>query len=72
MKRLLLAASLVLSVSTGCRTQAPGEGDEAPVKKAPRPESRTLTVEGTEKFLKSFMDAFYEYSLRVLAVIPQS
>jgi chromate reductase len=32
----------------------------------------TVTVEGTEKFLKSFMDAFYEYSLRVLAVIPQS
>lgn len=50
MKRLLLAALVLVSVSAGCRTQAPGEGDEAPVKKAPRPESRTLTVEGTEIF----------------------
>ncbi|HNP56655.1 MAG TPA: hypothetical protein PK331_05300 [Gordonia sp. (in: high G+C Gram-positive bacteria)] len=30
-----------------------------------------VTVEGTEKFLASFMTAFFEYVLRVLAVIPQ-
>ena len=31
----------------------------------------TVTVEGTREFLESFMTAFYDYVLRVLAVIPQ-
>jgi phospholipase/carboxylesterase len=40
------ALSLLMPFVGGCRTQAPGEVEEA--KKPPRPESRTFTVEGTE------------------------
>lgn len=31
----------------------------------------TVTVESTREFLTSFMDAFYDYMLRVMAVIPR-
>lgn len=31
----------------------------------------TVTVESTRQFLTSFMEAFYDYMLRVLAVIPR-
>lgn len=50
MKRLATALA-VLALAAGCRTQAPGatDGEEAPAqKKAPRPESRNFTSEGTD------------------------
>jgi len=47
MKRLAVLALTVLAFAPGCRTQAPGGETEEP-KKAPRPESRTFTSEGTE------------------------
>lgn len=46
MKRLAALACATLFVLTGCRTQPASETEEP--KKAPRPESRTFTVEGTE------------------------
>ena len=34
-------------------------------------EDGTVTVESTRQFLTSFMEAFYDYMLRVMAVIPR-
>ena len=31
----------------------------------------TVTVESTREFLTGFMDAFYDYMLRVMAVVPR-